>query len=98
MTAVLIGAQTATREYVGYELKQSHNKGNGMLGIYIHGMKDSNGATDAKGDNPFDNWEVGRDGKAIAFSSLYPTYSWALDDGRGNIGAWIEAAAKQAGK
>lgn len=76
VTVVLIGAQSSTREYVGYEIKQSHTKGNGMLGIYIHGVKDSNGATDTKGNNPFDNWQVERDGRTVRFSSIYPTYDW----------------------
>jgi hypothetical protein len=98
VTAVLIGAQTSTREYVGYEIKQSHVKGNGMLGIYIHGIKDSNSATDTKGANPFDNWQVERDGRTVLFSSLYPTYDWVIEDGRKNVGTWIEAAAKKAGK
>ena len=29
---------------------------------------------------------------------VYPTYDWANDDGRKNIGDWIEAAAKKAGR
>jgi hypothetical protein len=98
VTAVLIGAQTSTREYVGYEIKQSYAKGNGMLGIYIHGIKASNGATDTKGNNPFDNWQVERDGRTVLFSSLYPTYDWVSDDGRNNIAGWIESAAKKAGR
>lgn len=98
VTVVLIGAQTSTREYVGYEIKQSHNKGNGMLGIYIHAMKDSNGSTDTRGNNPFDNWQVQRDGRTVLFSSLYPTYDWVTDDGRNKMADWIEAAAKKAGK
>src|SRR4051794_20688027 len=57
VTVVLIGAQTSAREYVGYEIKQSHAKGNGMLGIYIHNMRDSSGQTDTKGNNPFDKWQ-----------------------------------------
>jgi hypothetical protein len=98
VTVVLIGAQTSTREYVGYEIKQSHTKGNGMLGIYIHGMKDSNGETDTKGNNPFDNWQVERDGRTVRLSSLYPTYDWVTEDGRKNMADWIEAAAKKADK
>src|SRR5437868_383789 len=45
VTVVLIGAETNTREYVKYELEQSYAKGNGMLGIYIHGCKDRYGNT-----------------------------------------------------
>ena len=58
VTVVLIGAQTSTREYVGYEIKQSHVKGNCMLGIYIHSMKDSSGQTDTNGNNLFENWQA----------------------------------------
>jgi hypothetical protein len=98
VTVVLIGAETSTRQYVGYEIQQSHNRGNGMLGIYIHDMKDANSKTDTKGANPLSNWHVERDGKKVLLSDIYPTYDWADDDGYENLGAWIEAAAKKAGK
>src|SRR6185312_11164673 len=39
VTVVLIGTETSTREYVGYEITESHSRGNGILGIYIHNMK-----------------------------------------------------------
>lgn len=98
VTVVLIGAETSTRQYVGYEIKQSYGRGNGMLGIYIHNMKDSNGQTDTKGSNPFDGWYIERDGRKVYFSELYPTYDWVSDNGYKNLGDWIEAAAKKAGK
>src|SRR5215470_5357994 len=34
VTVILIGAETSEREYVGYEIKKSHDKGNGLVGIY----------------------------------------------------------------
>lgn len=98
VTVVLIGAETSSRPYVGYEIKQSYNKGNGLLGIHIHNMKDSNSKTDTKGTNPFDSWYIEKDGKKIYFNTLYPTYDWVNDNGRENMGDWIEAAAKKAGK
>lgn len=98
VTVVLIGAETSQRPYVGFEIKQSYNRGNGLLGIYIHNMKDVNRNTDTKGNNPFDSWYVEKDGKKTYFSTLYPTYDWVNDDGRKNMGDWIEAAAKKAGK
>ena len=98
VTVVLIGAETASRPYVGYEIKQSHIRDNGMLGIYIHNLKDMNGRSDTKGNNPFDNWQVEADGRKAIFSSLYPTYDWVNDNGRSNMGNWIEAAAKKAGR
>jgi len=98
VTVVLIGAETASRPYVGYEIKASHNKGNGMLGIYIHNLKDTNARTDVKGANPFANWHIEREGRKTLLSDLYPTYDWVNEDGRANMGAWIEAAAKKPGR
>ena len=98
VTVVLIGAETSTRQYVGFEIKLSHNRGNGILGIYIQNMKDSNSKTDSKGINPLSNWHVERDGKKLLLSDIYPTYDWVNDDGYNKLGDWIEAAAKKAGK
>ena len=98
VTVVLIGAETSGRTYVGYEIKQSNDKGNGMLGIYIHNLRDVNKKTDTKGTNPLNNWQIKRDGKEVLLSDIYPTYDWVNDDGYNKLGDWIEAAAKKAGK
>lgn len=98
VTVVLIGAETADRPYVGYEIKQSHGKGNGLLGIFIHNMKDSNSRTATKGVNPLSNWHIQQNGQKVLLSSIYPSYDWVNDDGRMNMGNWIEAAAKKAGR
>ena len=34
----------------------------------------------------------------MLLSEIYPTYDWVNDDGRANMGKWIEAAAKRAGR
>ena len=39
---VLIGAETANRPWVKYEIEQSIARKNGLLGIYIHRLKDLN--------------------------------------------------------
>jgi len=96
VTVVLIGYETHEREYVRYEIEQSYKRGNGLLGIYIHNLKDQNGRTDYEGKNPFDNWYIKRNGEKIYLSSLYPTYDWVNDDGYNNLGDWIEAAAEKA--
>lgn len=98
VTVVLIGKETSKREHVGYEICQSYKLGKGMLGIYIDGVKNEKQEIDARGANPFDNWTIEQDGQKIKFSSLYPTYEWVLGNGRANIGTWIEAAAKKAGR
>ena len=98
VTAVLIGAQTADREWVNYEIKESYKKGNGLLGVYIHNIKDRYGNADAKGKNPFDYLYVEKEGRKVYLSTLYPTYDWVLYNGYGNFGSWVEKAAKASGR
>jgi MTH538 TIR-like domain (DUF1863) len=45
VTVVLIGAQTATRPHVKYEIEQSVAQKKGLLGIRIHKLKDQNQLT-----------------------------------------------------
>src|ERR1700734_2209168 len=40
---VLIGPETASRRFVNYEIEESIARGNGLLGLYISGIKDQNG-------------------------------------------------------
>lgn len=94
VTVVLIGSDTAGKKWINYEIVASHKKGNGMLGIYIHKKKDSKGNTTTKGENPFKDWTFKKGEKVVE----YPTYDWVDDDGYNNMGDWIEAAAKAAGR
>lgn len=98
VTVVLIGSDTAGKKWINYEIEASHKKGNGMLGIYIHSLKDRNGNTSTKGRNPFDDWYITQNGQKVYFSSLYKTYDWNNDDGYNNMGSWIETAAKNTGR
>jgi MTH538 TIR-like domain (DUF1863) len=81
VTVVLIGAETAQRKFVTYEIEQSIARGNGLLGIYISGIKDSNGNTDMQGPAP---WKLTGAGA--------PCYYWDKD----RFGDWVEAAYKKA--
>ena len=58
VTIVLIGTHTSERRFVKYEIEQSYKRGNGLLGIYIHGMKHHDRKTTRKGRNPLDDVTV----------------------------------------
>jgi hypothetical protein len=96
VTAVLIGAKTAEREWVDYEIIESVKRGNGLLGIYIHNLKNQYGKIDIEGKNQFDKWIYGDLNKSL--SMYYYTYDWIIDDGYNNFKDWVELAAKRAGK
>lgn len=87
VTCVLIGEQTADRYWVNYEIQESIERRNGLLGVYIHNVKDKHGYTCYKGASPFNGLPD------------YPYhYDWIVDRGYINMGSWIERAAKQAGR
>jgi hypothetical protein len=83
VTVVLVGQYTCSSKWVRHEIEKSKDRGNGLLGIDISKVKDFNGNTsDRCGEIP----------------TGYSFYRWFKDDGYTNLGAWIEAAAKAAGK
>jgi MTH538 TIR-like domain (DUF1863) len=81
VTVVLIGAETSGRKYVTYEIERSLTCGNGLLGIYIHNIKDKDGRTDPLGAVP----------TAVSKSGA-PVYTWEY----GKLGEWVEKAYKKA--
>lgn len=84
VTVVLIGHKTSTRRWVKYEIAESIRLGKGLMGVNINKIKDQNQATDEPGANPL--------------PAGYKVHNWNSDNGAENLGIWIEAAAKAAGK
>jgi hypothetical protein len=81
VTVVLIGAETASRKFVDYEIEQSIARGNGLLGIYISGIKDKDGKTDFQGSAPL----------RLTMATA-PCYYWDCN----KFGDWVEDAFKKA--
>lgn len=83
VTVVLVGRNTCSSKWVKYEIEQSEKRGSGLLGIDVSKIKDLSGhTTDRCGEIP----------------KGYPFYLWYKEDGYKNLGSWIEAAAKAAGR
>lgn len=53
-TVVLVGENTADRKWINHEIVKSWDEDKGVVGIYIHGLKNIDGDTAKKGNNPFD--------------------------------------------
>ncbi len=51
---VLVGSETADREWVRYEIERAWTEGKALLGIYIHNLRDKDGKQSRKGRNPFE--------------------------------------------
>lgn len=91
---VLIGTETASRPWVQYEIKKAWVDGKGLLGIYIHNIRDPRTGICRKGANPFAQFEL--NGKN--FADIVPCYDpnpWnAYNDIRNNLEDWIEDAIR----
>ena len=93
VTAVLIGEETCDRWWVRYEIQKSIERNNGIIGIYIHNLKDQNGDTCQRG--ALDFGEI--DGEH-QFSDLFAVYDWVNDGGYDKLGDWVDASALAAGR
>jgi hypothetical protein len=98
-TVVLIGKDTAKRKWIDYEVHTSWNNKKGVVGIYVHNLKDSDQKQTTKGANPFAHITMKRDGKAL--SSIVKAYDPPGTDSKAvydhisqNISKWIEEAVK----
>src|SRR3990172_889113 len=52
VTVVCVGYKTAGRMYINYEIDQSIARGNGIVAVQIHHLKDKGGNTDPAGAIP----------------------------------------------
>ncbi|MGB2959579.1 MAG: TIR domain-containing protein [Bacteroidota bacterium] len=92
---VLIGSSTAGRKWIKYEIRKAWNDGKGLLGIYIHNLKDSDGNQSSKGNNPFDDFTV--DGKKLstivkAYDPAFSTAKYVYEHINNNLEGWVEEA------
>ena len=65
-TVVLVGTNTADRKWINYEIIKSWDDGMGVVGINIHGLKNSEKKVSAKGKNPFASITHGNTGKKLS--------------------------------
>ncbi|MBQ6547075.1 MAG: TIR domain-containing protein [Bacilli bacterium] len=91
---VMIGEETANRKWVKYEIKKAWKEKRGLLGIYIHNLKDPNTGKCAKGKNPFDSIIINNDGKVLAdvVKCYNPNPSDPYNDIKNNLEQWVEEA------
>ena len=82
VTVVLIGAETHTRQYVNYEIERSLDRGNGLVGVFIHNIADQKQKKDKQGQVP-----------QLLLDSSVPCHEWD----REKLGTWVEQAAIRAG-
>jgi len=78
-TVVLIGEETADRRWVRFELQESRDRGNALIGVRIHHLADQRGDASRRGRVPDLLREVGA-----------PVYAWTAE--AHDLGEWVEQA------
>lgn len=98
-TVVLVGENTADRKWINYEIVESWNAGMGVVGIYIHGLKNQDEHIANQGYNPFDYITYGDSGKKL--SSVVKCYNPSGSDSKEKydwISKYISDAVEEAVK
>lgn len=99
---VLIGATTSGRKWINYEIEKAYELNKGIVGIYIHNLKDSDGNQATKGSNPFYQFYIGKESERLSkyvtcFDSAYKSSQYVYDDIKNNIEQLIEDAIENSG-
>jgi hypothetical protein len=94
-TVVLIGAESALRPALQYEIKRSWELRLGLVGVHVHALRDAKGMQGAKGPNPFEQPESGLGANAALVRAYDPpetdsklAYRFIAD----NLAQWVEQA------
>jgi hypothetical protein len=84
VTVVCVTYGTSQRKYINYEIEKSLEKGNGLVAVQIHHLKDKDGNTSSPGSIPP---QIEKSG--------FKAYKYTNSD---SLAKWIEEAAELAGR
>lgn len=90
---VLIGEETSKRPWIKYEIRKAWDDGKGLLGVYIHNLKDPNTGKCSKGENPFLQFTFkDGNGNVKTIPCKNPDSSDAYNNIADNLEDWVEEA------
>ena len=93
---VLVGAETAQRTWVKYEIEKAWNAGKGLFGVHVHNLKCPVNGKCTKGANPFDQFTLDSGAKLSSIVKCHdPSFSDAYGDIAENLENWVEQAISQ---
>jgi hypothetical protein len=95
VTVVLIGSETLNRPFVQYEICQSLQRGNAVIGVLINGIRDMNTRTTSMKGNIHTIIGYYNNKMPAYFDDICGgIYDYSVQNGYANLGIWIESAAK----
>lgn len=96
-TVVMIGANTAGRKWIGYEILKSWNDRKGLVGVHIHNLLDRHGNQTLMGANPFGHFNVGTTNMSNIVKTYNPPYLASTDVYgyiKDNLEKWVDEAVQ----
>jgi hypothetical protein len=96
---VLVGAQTAARRWVKYEITEAWNDKRPLVGVRIHGLADNQGNASPPGSNPFAEVTF-KSGGSLAdhvplFTPTGSTTAAVYANIKANLPGWVARAYKR---
>lgn len=99
VTVVLLGTNTLKRPFVQYEICESIKRGNAVIGVYVHNIKDmQTGQISLKCNVHTAIGQYNDNSPAYFDKHNDRIYDYKSDNGYENLGQWVESAAKKKGK
>ena len=94
---VLIGTNTAGRKWINYEIVKAWDAKKGVVGVYVHNLRNSEQKRAPKGTNPFNKISYGDSGKKLsaivkAYDPPYSTSKYVYDHIKDYLATWVEEA------
>ena len=89
---LLIGRNTAGRKWIKYEIEKAWNDGKGIVGVYIHNLRDADGDKSSKGRNPLSDFTIGSKDLSSIAKAYDPPSTNAYKHIDANLAAWVEEA------
>lgn len=100
-TIVLVGANTAGRKWIDYEITKAWNDKKGVVGIHIHNILDRHGNKTHKGANPFSNLRLAGTPLSAIVKCYDPPHTDSKDAYRyisDNVEKWVDEAISIRGR
>jgi len=92
---VFVGEKTAGRKWIKHEIRKAWDERRGLVGIYIHNLKDKDGNQANKGRNPFEDFTVNEKSLSSIVKCYNPPYTTSTNVYNHiyeNLEGWVEEA------
>jgi MTH538 TIR-like domain (DUF1863) len=96
---VMVGRETAQRDWVRYEIEKAWNEKRPLVGVRIHALRDTNQRTDTSGVNPFQMLRLPGGVTVADYVDLHNPSGYTSQDVyadiKRNLSGWVDRAYRR---